>query len=562
MASNTAIAAGDDGLETIHLDDGGKPRKRRSSIGSSPLSFARKHISDKIKGHSLAQGINLGSMKRLRRTRQAVGAVDSKVFLGQYAKAMPVEILRNTFSDRTRCIATAIAAIRPGSSCLLSALRFLDRSNRKTKEIRELATFSIFLVLFTVATLADSNEDDYNFVKVLSSHFTEEEFDAPYSHVRKSFADVETVADIHDYLEDPFFRLVTSSDSFDGEAPVGGAANLTGGSASALNRRGHVAGYNRVLGAVRVGTLRVKDRACELPAELTLPAWDDADADDSDSDSGSSTGEEAPRCFPGFSGADEDTAAFGYPSPVFEAVDRAALGWDAEPTYISPQTGDRFPSPAFAVLLNATDAAGTRASLRALRTHKYVDLKTRALIVDLNVYNPQLDRMCLVRLAVEIYPSGRVVTGTIFRSLQLFRWHTMWDVAREVLNGLIMLFVVHYTAIELRSARKMGLYHYASHRFMTLNTILHWMNLLLFYGAFGCRMYAVYRLPTKARTRAFVARGGSADFFTELLRPSYWLEVARNVNALNARKAYLSDRRNLLPLLLRSLATTYSFPSF
>ena len=35
----------------------------------------------------------------------------------------PVEILRNTFSDRTRCI----AQLRPGPSFLLSVLRFLDR---------------------------------------------------------------------------------------------------------------------------------------------------------------------------------------------------------------------------------------------------------------------------------------------------------------------------------------------------------------------------------------------------------------------------------------------------
>ena len=39
------------------------------------------------------------------------------------SKPKPVEILQNTFSDRTRCI----AQLRPGSSFLLSALRFFDR---------------------------------------------------------------------------------------------------------------------------------------------------------------------------------------------------------------------------------------------------------------------------------------------------------------------------------------------------------------------------------------------------------------------------------------------------
>ena len=40
------------------------------------------------------------------------------------ANDTPVNILQNTFSDRTRCI----AQLRPGSSFLLSALRFLDRA--------------------------------------------------------------------------------------------------------------------------------------------------------------------------------------------------------------------------------------------------------------------------------------------------------------------------------------------------------------------------------------------------------------------------------------------------
>ena len=109
--------------------------------------------------------------------------------------------------------------------------------------------------------------------------------------------------------------------------------------------------------------------------------------------------------------------------------------------------------------LNASDAAGTRARLRALRTHRFVDLKTRAVFVDLNVHNPTLDRLCLVRLAVEIYPSGRVVTGTSFRSLQLFRWHaTVWNVARTAINGLIMIFVCFYTLAEVREASRMGLW--------------------------------------------------------------------------------------------------------
>ena len=79
------------------------------SSGTSPLTFARQRLSEKM-GTFGRHHHGFGSFKLGRRTRQQLKTVDSKAFLGQYAKAM---------------------------------------SNRKAKEIRDLATFSIFLILFT-----------------------------------------------------------------------------------------------------------------------------------------------------------------------------------------------------------------------------------------------------------------------------------------------------------------------------------------------------------------------------------------------------------------------------
>ena len=60
--------------------------------------------------------------------RDAARPTDAEAAAG----AVPVKILQNTFSDRTRCI----AQLRPGSSFLLSAPRFLDRGVLTTENRR------------------------------------------------------------------------------------------------------------------------------------------------------------------------------------------------------------------------------------------------------------------------------------------------------------------------------------------------------------------------------------------------------------------------------------------
>ena len=55
----------------------------------------------------------------------------------------PVEILQNTFSDRTRCI----AQLRPGSSFLRSAPRFLDRVGRLANATEDRSHFGLWSVV-------------------------------------------------------------------------------------------------------------------------------------------------------------------------------------------------------------------------------------------------------------------------------------------------------------------------------------------------------------------------------------------------------------------------------
>ena len=57
---------------------------------------------------------------------------DRDVTASDWEKVWPVNILRNTFSDRARCI----AQLRPGSSFLLSAPRFLDRTRSLLDGVR------------------------------------------------------------------------------------------------------------------------------------------------------------------------------------------------------------------------------------------------------------------------------------------------------------------------------------------------------------------------------------------------------------------------------------------
>ena len=83
-----------------------------------------------------------------------------------------------------------------------------------------MTTFVTFLLFFTYASLAGRVEQDvFFFQSKVSAVLKNMEFrhvSEPFA--ANSFAKAETVQDIHAYLEGPFYKLLWTAESFDGDA--------------------------------------------------------------------------------------------------------------------------------------------------------------------------------------------------------------------------------------------------------------------------------------------------------------------------------------------------------
>jgi hypothetical protein len=79
-----------------------------------------------------------------------------------------------------------------------------------------------------------------------------------------------------------------------------------------------------------------------------------------------------------------------------------------------------YPSPAFAVTLSPTlTQERAHEVIEDLIASKYIDLQTKAIFIDLNVYNPTIKRFCMIRLLAELDDGGRIMTSFDFSTVAI-----------------------------------------------------------------------------------------------------------------------------------------------
>ena len=412
--------------------------------------------------------------------------------------------------------------------------------------IEEMTTFVTFLLFFTYASLAGRVEQDVFFFQSKVSAVLK---DMEFRHVSEpfaanSFAKAETVQDIHAYLEGPFYKLLWTAESFDGDASFptraayasSSSSSSGGGSASAVNERGMVLGQSLLLGGARVSQLRVRGGACATPSAFLMPR--------------------NATCYPPFSSTASDGRPFGLLAAAGDRLfsadgDAAAVGAD-EPGFTSHITRDAYPHGRFAQMLSNRDSSssssskGTLATLQRLRTAKYIDPATRLLLIDYNLYNPNLDVVLIGRLAVELPQSGGVLVSEQSQVARLWLYHRSSDWVRAVAEAVVVLFVLRFTRREVRRVRaalrlrRMQLAHAAQAGgegaaratplgyalFGDTGTRIMMANLGLFYAVFATRAVGIAKLPSTVDV--------SGDGFVSVRGAARWLGISNDINAFNA----------------------------
>ncbi|OQR96197.1 hypothetical protein THRCLA_07344 [Thraustotheca clavata] len=327
---------------------------------------------------------------------------------------------------------------------------------KASKEVQDMVNYIIFLVLFLVVVM-NGRDDDTPFKMSLNlmNQLQEKPFPARVSHVHKTFEDVANVNEVYHYLSGVFYDAVYAGVSFDGDASF--PEGIT------YSPKGMIGGYGQIWGPIRIGQLRVKDQKCEgAMAELL--------------------GLNTTLCYPEYSHNTASTTPFGY-GETYTADEPPDAG-----VYFTSPSERRYPGPNFNVYLNSFEPATCNPSTRvhcpqyetieSLRTHKFFDMATRAIFIDLTVYNANFNQVSTIRLFFEQTASGGVSAKVEFITYRLYNYINSADYIRLGCQMLILILVTYELYKEFRTWRSIG------SDYLVPTNIMFVVNFLLFYNMF------------------------------------------------------------------------------
>lgn len=379
--------------------------------------------------------------------------------------------------------------------------------------------YGVFVSLFTFATLFGRNDQQLFFwTDGVREQLTEIEFPLYASHVDKSFNDVATVDEFWQWALGPGYNALYTASTFDGDhefpgSPGDGEAaddNLD----PRLNWPSHILGSARLLGGVRFGQIRSSEADCSSHPNLGF-------------------NDEPPRCFTRVDERDPDEPVpeIGYPEPI-PGLQKGAEDeeppfrsyvtsmWYGAPTvYVELPNRDPHPGPLESYDAQTDSPVITR--LRELRDGKFIDLHTRAVLIDAVLYNPSLDYLMLVRITAEMPVVGGVVPSHKFAALRLYRYFTGSDILRLAAEVAVLAMVCGYWYVELKTLKSKGIRRYA-----TIDSIPHLLNLSLFIVSNVLKFLSWLTLPGLVDP--------TQDGFLNYRWSAFYFELAQDVMAFNA----------------------------
>lgn len=377
-----------------------------------------------------------------------------------------------------------------------------------SKEIKEIVLYIVFMFFFTIATTGGLfDTSNYIFGNVLKESLTGVEMQEQYSpSFAKTFNDVATVEEWYQWMESALLHTVYTPNTFDADP---GYAFQNGSS-----RLGYFAGPGKFLGPIRISQLRSRAFNCDnrikgvLTANFSFRCFGSKDY----MDFGKFTQKtELKADFANFTvalnrtaGAIDGMQGFTYDGLTIRSGEDGDLhavpiekGYvqksrDAYKSDYRTKRGNTYPVPAYGIVM-PTDIGYISAEkiILSLRESRYVDLHTRAIFVDMSVYNPMLDRMVYARLVGEMTPAGGVMPDSEFRVVQL--WKMVGRIEDYFLignEGIVALFYFYYFTKML--PKLFPKYRFSWSFFKSFLNCAQFMNIVFFM----CASFMVYYADT------------------------------------------------------------------
>ncbi|KAF4755600.1 polycystic kidney disease 2-like 1 [Perkinsus olseni] len=242
--------------------------------------------------------------------------------------------------------------------------------------------------------------------------------------------------------------------------------------------------YNRLLGAVRIRTIRVRSgRGCNV-AEPFNSYFE--------------------YCFPPYDESREESASYG-------AI-----------------TADQLP-------ITHTDANSNPSYKKADYGGKYVDIATRAIFVDLNVWNSNMGCFAAIRVAFEVTPSGLWYNKVQLSILSLRHMNPLAlkqpeELMLVVAEFMLALFVLYYISEEISEFSILKL-RYLSDGW----NLVDWANLSLLMVAFALRLKAL----VDATSLDLEEASTDTTQYVDLLPIATTVQLTRRIHAFNIILAWL-----------------------
>ena len=174
-----------------------------------------------------------------------------------------------------------------------------------------------------------------------------------------------------------------------------------------------------------------------------------------------------------------------------------------------------------------------------LYEYGFVDLQTRGLFFDFNLYQPTLDRMVLVRIFFEFRPSGGVLPILDYVIFRPDKYHTFFDFVILAAEGVTLLMVLAYIVEEVLHVAQCVYdptttwYEY----FLRPGTAPHMLNLFLFLVVYGMSYLARISMPD--------AIDPSSNAYISLWSPGKWARGATGMTSINVLLTWLKIFRHV-----------------
>jgi len=409
-----------------------------------------------------------------------------------------------------------------------------EAENKAARALRDMLIYLIFMGFYIAVTMRGLNDTHaFYMTEAVRGQFIGVEMTDNYvPNFAKTWEGISSVEEWYTWLDSAFKHTVFSPATFDG------GVRHTGATPRLHFRKGYALSFNKIVGTVRIGQARVRKTACakdQVPDELK---WGT-----------SSTSAHNYSCFGNLetSGAwdrdFEDTAAYGNftaprtnlsttfrydgivgatGAPLPAGTVQSLRGQDGQ-VWSSSQTGLKYDTPSHWVLLDPTQGvAENGAAIGAFFDSGYVDLHTRALVVDLTVYNPQLERMLNVRLVAEVLAGGGMVPNHEFHSMRIYASHTAEDRKEFWMAIVVGLFYLYYSAEEAIELWHDGPRTYFS---STLNCAMV-LNILLF-------VLQVYYRALSSSNAPALAYVDAGDSFIDFRAAMQATRFSNDIGAIN-----------------------------